>query len=197
MTTEATAQTVEQTQAENHPFENIKVDPEKSRVAPGLYKPQPEETIIEWKAPSRVFKKRNRQFFTSIVVIALLISLILFFAGQFLPIAVVVSVVFLVYVISVVPPHEVDYRISTYGIRIEKDLYYWEELGRFWLDEKFNQKTLNIELFRFPGRLSLVIKDQDENTLDQVFSEVLLKEKPELTQFEKAAKWLQEKIPLD
>ena len=35
---------------------------EMSRVAPGMYRPIPERTILEWKAPSRPFRKRNKQF---------------------------------------------------------------------------------------------------------------------------------------
>src|SRR5688572_8191789 len=57
--------------------------------------PQQEEIVLEWDAPNRPFKKRNRQYYTTVAIIVFLISLILFFAGQFLPIAVVIAVAFL------------------------------------------------------------------------------------------------------
>lgn len=170
---------------------------EKSRVAPGLYKPMPEQSVYEWRAASRPFKKRDRQFFTSVAVIALLVSLILFFAGQFLPIAVVISVAFLVYVLSVIPPHDIQYKITTYGVRIEEQLYYWEFMGRYWFDEKYGKTLLKIEIVQFPGRITLVITEKDKMLLDELLSEVLLQEKPELTTFEKAAEWLQKKLPLE
>jgi hypothetical protein len=170
---------------------------EESEMFPGQFKPVPEETIVSWRAPSRPFKKRNKQFYTTVATIVFLISLILFFAGQFLPIAVVISVAFLAYVLSSVPPHEVTNKISTYGIRIEDELYYWEEMGRFWFEDKFQQKLLKVEVGRFPGRLTILLGEMDKEELEKLLKEVLVKEKPKDTFFDKSAKWLQEKVPLD
>ncbi len=170
---------------------------EESPIAPGLYKPMPEETVFTWEAATRPFKKRNRQFFTTIIIIALLVALILFFAGQFLPVAVVFAVTFLVYVSSVVPPEKITYKITTYGIRLEKNLYYWEELGRFWFEKKFDQDVLYIETVRFPGRVTLVIEPDKKTSIKEILAEVLIEEKPEPTPYEKVSNWLQKKIPLD
>ncbi|MBD3279650.1 MAG: hypothetical protein GF390_02985 [Candidatus Pacebacteria bacterium] len=170
---------------------------QKSRIVPGMYKPEAERTVLEWRAPSRPFQKKNRQYFTTVAVIGLLISLILFFAGQFLPIAVVVSVVFLVYVLAVIPPNQVTNKITTYGIRVEDNLYYWDELGRFWFEDKAKQRLLQIETIRFPGRITLLLNNITEEQLTEILTEVLLQEKPEQTFYEKTADWLKEKIPLE
>ncbi len=164
---------------------------------PGVPKPIPKKTITSWRAPSRPFKKRNRQYYTTVIAIVFLVSLILFFAGQFLPIAVVVSVGFLAYVLSSVPPHNVNIEINTYGIEIEDLLYYWEEMGRFWIEKKMDQETITIEIARFPGRILLMFDENQKDDLKGILSEVLLEEKPAETFYEKAAKWLQEKIPLE
>ncbi len=164
---------------------------------PGIPKPREKRTIIAWQAPSRPFKKRDKQYYTTVVAIVFLISLILFFAGQFLPIAVVISVGFLAYVLSSVPPHDVKIEITTYGIEIEDLLYYWEEMGRFWLDEKHDQELLTIEVMRFPGRIILMFEEGKKDELREILSEVLLEEKPAETFYDKAAKWLQDKIPLE
>ncbi len=173
---------------------------EKSRVAPGLYRPIPEETLVEWDAPARPFKKRNRQFFSTVMIIAILISLILFFAGQVLPVAVVISVVFLLYVTAVVPPQKLHYKLTNYGIYIENEAFSWLNMGRFWFDHKAGQRVLEIELYKFPGRLTFVLIDGQtprEQDLANVLSEVLIKEKPALTTYEKIAAWLKDKIPLE
>jgi hypothetical protein len=173
---------------------------EKSKVAPGFYRPIPEETLVQWDAPARPFKKRNRQFFSTIIIIAILISLILFFAGQVLPVAVVVSMVFLVYVTAVIPPQNVHYKLTNYGIYIEKEAFSWVYMGRFWFDDKLKQRVLEIELHKFPGRLTLVLIEGQtprEKDLENVLLEVLIKEKPELTTYEKIAAWLKDKIPLE
>jgi hypothetical protein len=164
---------------------------------PGIPKPREKKTIVSWRAPSRPFKKRDRHYYTTVAAIVFLISLILFFAGQFLPIAVVISVGFLAYVLSSVPPHNVKIEITTYGIEIEDLLYYWEEMGRFWLEEKYDQELLTIEVMRFPGRIILMFEEGKKEELREILSEVLLEEKPAETFYDKAAKWLQDKIPLE
>lgn len=170
---------------------------QESKIAPGMYRPIPEEEIIAWTAASRPFKKRSRRFFTTILVIGLLVSLILFFAGQILPVAVVFSIIFMVYAMSVVPPAVVKHKITTFGIRIDGDILPWEELGRFWFETKFDQKLVNIETARFPNRISILLGDQTEEIIELILSEVLLKERPPLTQFEKMGQWLEQRIPLD
>ncbi len=173
---------------------------EKSRVAPGFYKPIPEETLVEWTAPARPFKKRNHQFFSTILIIAILISLILFFAGQVLPVAVVIAIVFLVYVTAVIPPQDVKYKLTNYGIYVGKEAFSWATMGRFWFDNKLGQRVLEIELAQFPGRLTFVLiegQTPKEEDLAAVLSEVLLQEKPPLTTYEKAAAWLRDKFPLE
>ncbi len=170
---------------------------QESGFFPGYSKPVQEETIVDWQATSRPFKKRSRQYFTTVAVIVLLISMILFFAGQFLPIAVVISVAFLGYVLSVVPPGMVNHSITTFGVRVEGNLYYWDELGRFWFSEKFGEKILHIEVGRFPGRITLLLGEIAEEDMGELLSEVLINQKPAPTFIDKAAEWIQEKIPLE
>jgi len=162
-----------------------------------LPKPVPEQILLTWQAPSRIFKKRSRQYFATIVVIGLLISLILLFAGQFLPIAVVLSVVFLVYILSTVPPSTVNHKISNFGIWVENNLYYWEELGRYWYTEKLGQTLFNFEVARFPGRITILLGETSRDELESFLSQVLVNEKPAPTFFDKAADWIEKNIPLD
>lgn len=192
---EETASSQSQTQEQNQYYPQSQL--EESQIAPWMYKPLPEEDILTWIAPSRPFKKRNKKYYTTTATIALLISLILGFAGQLAAIAVVIAVAFLAYILSVVPPQDVHYKITTWGIRIENNLYYWEELGRFWFSEKYGEKLLNIESARFPNRVTMLLNGQDEEIIKIILSEVLLNQKPEPTLYEKAASWLQEKIPLE
>ncbi|MEA2056436.1 MAG: hypothetical protein U9O78_01820 [Patescibacteria group bacterium] len=185
-------------QPDKSEFDYPAYNQQESKLAPGLMKPIPEEIVVEWKASSRPFKKKDKKFFSTVFIICLLVCLILFFAGQVLPVAVVVAVAFLVYVLSVIPPEKITYKISNYGIRVGDNLYYWEEMGRFWLDKKYDFQLLMIETIRFPGRLTIVLdKKMPIDALKDILSEVLLNKKPEPTLYEKVANWLQEKIPLE
>ncbi len=168
-----------------------------SELFPGQFNPIPEETVLEWTAPNRPFKKRDRQFYTTITAIVFLISLILFFAGQFILIAVVISVAFLSYVSSSVPPQQVKNKITTWGIRIEDQIFFWDELGRYWFEERYGQKMILIETIRFPNRITLMLATQKKDDVEQLLSEVLIQQKPLPTGVDKAAQWLQEKLPLE
>lgn len=168
-----------------------------SAVVPGMQKPQPEEILFEWQAPSRPYKARNRQYFTTIGLIAALIGLILIFANQLLPVAVVGAVIFVIYVLNTTPPGMVTLKLTTYGIRVENTLYYWEEMGRFWFTEKHKETILNIEIARFPNRLSILLGTVNKEDMRLVLSEVLLNQEPPPTAYERAAAWLQQKLPID
>lgn len=181
---------------DGYPF-NRPLPPQESALLPGMYKPLPEELLLEWVAPSRPFKKPNRRFFTTITTIGILISLILFFANQLLPVAVVIAVVFLAYVLFSIEPGDVRHQLTTYGIRIENQLYYWEELGRFWFTQQYQIDILHIEVARFPFTLHMLLGELDREVMTEILSEVLLNERPQPTAIEKAAKWLQDKVPLD
>ncbi len=170
---------------------------EMSEKFPGMVKPIPEKVVYGWVAPSRPFKQRTRKFYSTMVTIILLLSLILFFAGQVVPIAVILSAAFLTYILSTFPPQNVTNQITTYGIRQEKNLYYWEELGRFWFDDKYGTTLVQFEVARFPNRLTLLVSSDDKDLLREILSEVLLHQKPEPTLYERAAAWLQKNLPLD
>ncbi len=170
---------------------------QESALIPGVYKPMPEEKLLEWIAPSRPFRKPKRSFFVNVTVIGILIALILFFANQFIVVAVVFAVVFLVYVLYSIPPGDVLHSLTTYGIRYEAQLYYWEELGRFWITQSKGQNILNIEVGRFPNRLSMLLGEIPPEDMIMILSEVLLHERPALTQVETWAEWMKQKVPLD
>ena len=172
--------------------------PAESDLFPGMSRPMPEEVVFEWSAPERPFKKHNRQFFTTIWMIALLLSLIFFFAGQLPLIGVVLAVVFMIYMLFTIPPGSITHKITTYGFRVEGKLYYWEEMGRFWFTKKYSQSLLHIEVGRFPFHLTTLLSEElPEESMRLIMSEILLEETPEPTSYEKMASWLHKKIPID
>ena len=165
---------------------------------PGVNRPLQEEVFFEWQSPSRPFKYRNRQYYTTVGMIVGLVALILLFAGQMLPVAVLLAVTFLLYIVNSVPPGMVTTKLTTYGVRIEDQLYYWEELGRFWFTVQHGADILHIEVGRFPFQLTILMGEgMSAEGMTEVLSEVLINEKPAPTTYEKMAQWLHSKIPID
>ncbi|MEO8582073.1 MAG: hypothetical protein ABI425_05895 [Patescibacteria group bacterium] len=162
-----------------------------------VQKPDPEELLFTWSAPNRPFKKRNKEFFTTVFLIMFLVSLILFFANQFLPIAVVLALGFLTYVLASVPPEMIENKITSYGVHTGQNMANWFEMGRYWFTTKYKMYILHIETTRFPYRMILLFDATQKAEIEKYMDHYLIKETPAPTAFDKAADWIQEKIPLD
>src|SRR3989344_3227255 len=139
--------------------------------------PKKEEVVLSWNAPARPFKKRDKEFYTTVIAIAVLVGLILFFVEGPLPVAGVMAVVFLVYVLSTVPPEEVECKITNKGVFFADKKYPWDTMTRFWFASRFGANLLILETVNFPGRVEMVIKEEDRENIRQEIEKHVLFEK--------------------
>lgn len=157
-----------------------------------------EETLMTWKAPVRPFKKRDRDYYTTIAAIAFLVIIILGFLREFLLIAVVIALAFVSYVFAAIPPEKTEHKLTNRGIRSADRLYRWRDLRRYWFSEKFGQKMVVVQTaMLFPGQLLLMLGDANQEKIKKIFNENLPHEEPEPTFLDKSARWLSEKVPLE
>ena len=165
---------------------------------PVVAQPEPEKELVTWKAPSRLFKKRNREFYSTVAALVILLSVILLFAKEFLLIAVILSLGFVSYALASVEPDTVTHTFTNKGIRTGERLYLWSTISRYWWEDKWSQKVLNLENpGQFPGKLILILGKGDKKKIDSILTKYTVKDKPLPTPMDKAAKWLQEKVPLE
>lgn len=171
----------------------------------GPLQPQPEYLIAEWEADSRVTTPRSRQYYSSLAVIVLLASLILFFAGQTLLIFVLLAFLFISYVLNSIHAERIIHQVTTYGIRYRGEkLYYWEQLGRFWVRNNRGNLEVHVEApSHFGNELILLPSSEpgEESVMAQdlvdIFSRYLLYEEPVPSQMDRWVMWLQDKFPLE
>lgn len=165
---------------------------------PVFSQPVPEKTLYTWKAPARLFKRRSREFYTTVAALALLLSIILFFAKEFLLIGVILALGFVSYVLASVPPEIVEHVFTNKGIRTGGKFYPWQALGRYWWETKWHQAYLTVETpGQIPTVLIMLVGHGKKEDIDEVIKAYLINEKPQPTWFDNAAKWLQEKVPLE
>ena len=165
---------------------------------PVIQQPVPEQELYSWQSPSRLYKIRTREFYTTVGAIVLLLSIILIFAKEFLLVAVIFACAFVTYVLSSVEPEATEHILTNKGVRTNKKIYPWHMLGRFWVEEKWKQTIFKIELpYQFPGEILMLLGKGDRDSIEEILMQYLIKQKPEPTFVEKASKWLQEKIPLE
>lgn len=159
--------------------------------------PKEEEVYVTWSSPSRLFKKRDKEFFVNILAIVFLLSVILVFVREFVLIATVLSIVFLIYVLSTVPPEDVKHRITNLGIESAGHFYRWEEFADFWFDEQWGQKMAVLRPFMSPRIIILLGDQKSEKIREFIAQHIPFREEPDRTWVDNAARWISEKIPLE
>ncbi len=159
---------------------------------------EPQRTVyIAWKSPSRLFKKRDKEFFRNIAAIVFLLLVILFFAREIALILAVVSIAFLVYVFSTVPPEEIEHKITNKGIESGGREYKWETLKTFWFEKQWGQWMVIIVPEAGP-RLIMLLADLDKDRIKDILIKFLrFEEEPQKTLVDNAGTWLSHKIPLE
>ncbi|OGE26321.1 hypothetical protein A3C26_02845 [Candidatus Daviesbacteria bacterium RIFCSPHIGHO2_02_FULL_39_12] len=157
------------------------------------------KTLLSWQAPARPFRKKDRSYYTTLAVIVILLILILFLAKEFLLIAALLSLTFVAYVLAFVPPHPISYRISTQGVTIGEDFYFWHFLDAFWFSRKEGSNVLHIQTrLRFPAQLMLVLQGVDEEKIKKAVARFLpFVEVPRKSWLEKWSEGLQKNFPLE
>jgi hypothetical protein len=157
-----------------------------------------EDTVyMRWESPSRLFKKRDKDFFRNILAIVALILVILFFAREFILILAVLSVVFLIYVFSTVPPENIAHAITSLGIETSGKFYPWDSMSEFWFEKQWDQHMLVITP-KMGTRLIILLGDvEEEGVKDVLKRHLLFSEIPKKTMVDNAATWLSKKIPLE
>lgn len=156
-----------------------------------------EEVFMSWTSPSRLFKKRDREFFVNILAIVFLLSVILVFVREFVLIATVLSIVFLIYVLSTVPPEDVKHRITNLGVESAGHFYRWEECADFWFEEQWGQQMMVLRFFMTP-RITILLGGQNKEKIREYVAKFIpFREEPDRSWVDNAARWITEKIPLE
>lgn len=175
--------------------------PSVAEFRPTAVSQEPKEikTLLTWRSPSRPFKRRSRDYFTTIAAIVFLIGVILLFIKEFLLIGVILALMFVSYVLATVPPEEVEHEITTEGINTGSKTYLWTELKDFYFSSHWGAAILNVNTkLKFPGRLIILIHETEKEKIKAELGKHLsFREKPVMTWIDNAAQWLSHKVPLE
>lgn len=156
-------------------------------------------TLLAWDGPGRPFRKRGRNYFTSALLLALLVEIILFLFAQYMLMLVVVALVFLAFVLATVPPHDFHYRISTEGVQIENRYFLWQELYDFYFKKIHGMEVLHIRTkTMLPGELTITLGHISPTHIKTLLLPYLpYREYIDPTFIEKSADWLSKNFPLE
>jgi len=156
-----------------------------------------EEILLRWSSPSRLFKKRDKDFYKNIGAIVFLLTIILLFAREYMLVVAVLSIVFFIYVTSTVPPEDIDHKITNLGIESAGHYYRWEELFEFWFEARWGQEMVVIRPLAGSLMTILLGHIKKENVREFLAAKIPYREQPQKNWVDNAATWLTEKIPLE
>jgi hypothetical protein len=156
---------------------------------------EPERDLVTWTAPARPFKRRDRQFYVTTFAIAGIVGLILFLAEGIMPVILIVSLVFLYYVLSTVEPEKVEYKITNKGIKIAGKETGWQFLNRYWFSKRFDQELMVVDTVLIPGRIELVINPEAKDKLKSEVSAYIPYEEVPPAGLDRLTSWFAQKLP--
>jgi len=162
---------------------------------PVVVRREPERDLVVWQAPARPFKRRDRKFYVTVISLVGAVSLILFLAEGAMPVVLLVSLVFLFYIMNTVSPETIDYKITTKGISMAGKKINWNLLGRFWFTQRADSEVLIVETATFPGRMEFVTPPEKKEEIKKALSSYLAEEEIPASALDRAAGWISKKLP--
>jgi hypothetical protein len=155
------------------------------------------EVYLSWSSPSRLFKKRDTEFYKTVGAIVFLIAIILVIASEYMLVLAMLSILFFVFVLSTVPPENVEHRVTNLGIESAGHYYRWEELSEFWFDKQWGQSLLILKP-AFGTRMVILLGEEKQEKVREIIGKhIPFRETPEKTWVDNASSWLSSKIPLE
>jgi hypothetical protein len=124
-----------------------------------------------------------------------IVGLVVFLIEGFMPVVLIISLVFLYYVLNTVEPENIEYKVNSQGISVAGVITGWAKLRRFWFSRRFDSDLLIVETVYFPGRMELVVNRSDKEKLNKFLANYLQHEEVPPSNLDKIANFFSKKLP--
>lgn len=156
-----------------------------------------EKVLFDWKAPSKIERSWKRSDLVQFFLFISLFGLILLLLGDPLLFLVFISGSVLACIHLMAKPVYLSCKITTLGIKIEDQYYYWNQLIQYWFETNGKARFLYFRgvMNRYRFR-KCIISPADEEKIQTTIGTYLLFKKPQQTRTEKFIHEVLDKIPL-
>jgi len=156
---------------------------------------EPERDLVVWTAPARPFKRYGRKFYVTIFSIVGIVSIVLFIAEGIMPVVLLMALMFLFYVLSTVSPEDIEYKVTSRGIKIAGKETVWQNISRFCFSLRAGKDILVFDTTIFPGKMELVINNDIKDVLKKEISAYVPYEEISPSTLDKVTEWVVKKLP--
>ncbi|OGM10540.1 hypothetical protein A2159_03475 [Candidatus Woesebacteria bacterium RBG_13_34_9] len=153
-----------------------------------------EKEIFKWSAPTRVTIKKTKEFWVRGLVTISIFGLILFIAEGVMPVILLISIAFLIYVLAMIEPQKAEYAITNKGIRISGNLNVWDFFTNYWITTRFSRKMIIFGTVSLPGSLEIIIDEKDEEKIKTSLVNYLKEEEIQMSNLGKLSNWIYSKL---
>jgi hypothetical protein len=156
------------------------------------------QIILSWKAPLRPYKKGGKKIIKFYVVLAILLSILVYFFGDIILIIPIFAVLFLFYVLTVTPPPIIENRITKFGIQTAGIVIRWELLSHFYYTQRFSFHILTLvgHAPYFLHSYLIVPDDKTKDMITDILSQhIMFQEHPKRNFTDKMIDWLSHLVP--
>jgi len=157
-----------------------------------------EKDLYVWEQVERPFKRKDKNFWMTAIVLLILVSMIFFYMKEFLLIVALFSALFLFYTLSAIEPNKIKYKITNRGIYFGDSRIEWSLLNHFWIKKNLDSDAIYFETnLRFPRQICIIISSESIEELKKIIARrvPMLEDSPEFV--DKVTKWFGKKFPLE
>ena len=134
--------------------------------------------FYSWEALARPHKELlNPKMLKTLIVIAVVVSLILALMQEFVLIIAIASMVFISYALSKTAPELVKHELTNYGVSFAGQNYFWQDLKNFYFAKTGDGSSEILAISSkevIPGRLFFAFSPVDKEKIQQICAKHLL-----------------------
>jgi hypothetical protein len=151
-----------------------------------LEPPKVPETTIEELGPKEVFMSWEKtlspsdktvisdRFTRPAIMIGIVVGIILLIMQEFILMITIGSIIFFLQALRKMLPESLRYEISSHGILVGDDMYYWGKLRRFFFITREGSEVLAIDTtLGFPGRIYIHFDQSDKGKIKETLDRYL------------------------
>lgn len=98
--------------------------------------------VIEWQAPEYTFHPKNKNWYSGVLLVAVILSLLSLFTKNFLLVILIIVASFAVMMYGARQPDVVKFAVTHRGVRFHTQIFPYDYLKSFWILEANNQRKL-------------------------------------------------------
>ena len=133
--------------------------------------------LFEWVSPERYQPQFNNKGFLIVLALALAFCILLAILGNYLLMASIMSMLFLLYVVSTTKPLDATHKITARGIETGDKLFEWYLFESFFMARKNGVLFLVVKTkLNYPRVLTLLIDEKDRDAIFVLLQRYILYE---------------------